>query len=86
MYCAYRGQSKKGDTSVGDELPMDNKSKNKGREDKEVCTTSVGIETTISRLWNKATTINDTRISYTQLWLSSTDNECKCQILLLIYP
>ena len=34
---------------------MDNKSKNKGkREDKEVCTTSVGIETTMSRLWNKA--------------------------------
>ena len=28
---------------------MDNKSKNKGkREDKEVCTTSVGIETTIN--------------------------------------
>ena len=26
--------------------------------------------------------LNDTRISYTQLWLSSIDNECKCQILL----
>ena len=30
--------------------------------------------------------LNDTRISYTLLWLSSIDNECKCQILLLIYP
>ena len=28
----------------------------------------------------------DTRISYTKLWLSSTDNKCKCQILLIIYP
>ena len=55
-WCSYHGQSKKGDSSVGDELPMDNKSKNKGRrEDKEVCTTSVGIETTISTLSNKAT-------------------------------
>ena len=25
--------------------------------------------------------LNDTRISYTLLWLSSIDNECKCQIL-----
>ena len=29
--------------------------------------------------------LNDTRISYTQLWLSSIDNECKWQILLYIY-
>ena len=30
--------------------------------------------------------LNDTRISYTQHLLSSIDNECKYQILLLIYP
>ena len=30
--------------------------------------------------------LNDTQISYTLLWFSSIDNECKCQILLLIHP
>ena len=29
--------------------------------------------------------LHETRIFYTQLWLSSLDNKCKCQILLYIY-
>ena len=46
-----------------------------------IALTSKIVYSGVRRLYNNVY-LNDTRISYTQHWLSSIDNECKCQILL----